>query len=157
MTGINDDLSRFIQAQANTYAPALAQLRAGRKTGHWMWFIFPQVAGLGRSAMSRQYAIRSANEARAYLDHPVLGARLRECTDALRSHAGKSIEVMLGSVDAMKLRSSMTLFAHVAGPGERFGTCLEEFFGGQPDAETLRLLGELDQLPLAIAPAAFKP
>ncbi|HVY96557.1 MAG TPA: DUF1810 domain-containing protein [Solirubrobacterales bacterium] len=124
------DLERFLAAQdeGGTYARALAELRAGRKTTHWMWFVFPQEAGLGRSAMSRRYAIGSLDEARAYLAHPVLGARLRECAAALLAIEGRSAVEVLGEVDALKLRSSMTLFAR-ADPGEPlFEAVLERYF-----------------------------
>src|SRR5690349_7212891 len=104
------DLSRFVAAQAPVYAEALAELRRGRKEGHWMWFVFPQLAGLGRSPTALFYAIGSLAEARAYLAHPVLGPRLRECTETLLAHRRRGAEAILGPVDAMKLRSSMTLF-----------------------------------------------
>lgn len=136
------ELERFVEAQeaGGTYARALEELRAGRKTSHWMWFVFPQLAGLGRSAMAQRYAISSLQEAREYLSHPVLGGRLRECADALLDVRGRSAEEILGGIDAMKLRSSMTLFAR-ADPGVvEFGEVLERFFGGEGDAATLRLL-----------------
>ena len=135
------DLSRFVEAQETIYPIALAELRAGRKCSHWMWFIFPQIAGLGMSPTSRFFAIRSADEARAYLAHPLLGARLRECTLALLAHEGASAEAMLGPIDAVKLRSSMTLFNHVGEEGDPFGRCLDAFFAGERDEATLRLLG----------------
>jgi uncharacterized protein (DUF1810 family) len=135
-------LERFVAAQdrGGTYQRALAELRAGRKDGHWMWFIFPQVAGLGSSAMARQYAISSVDEARAYLEHPVLGRRLAECAGALLSAGGKSAEAILGPVDAMKLRSSMTLFAAAAPGGGAFRDVLDRYFGGAPDEATLSRL-----------------
>jgi len=135
------DLQRFVDAQdANgTYERALAELRAGRKTSHWMWFVFPQIAGLGQSEMSRRYAIASLEEARAYLEHPVLGPRLVECAEALLPHEGKSAEEILGGIDATKLRSSMTLFAR-AGDHQVFARVLERFYDGRPDAATERLL-----------------
>src|SRR3954454_3991697 len=108
------DLDRFVAAQAPVYATVLAELRAGRKQSHWMWFVFPQLAGLGRSATALFYGIASADEARAYLAHPLLGARLRECLAALSAHEGGSAEAIFGVVDAMKLRSSITLFEAVA-------------------------------------------
>ncbi len=135
------DLDRFVQAQeqAGTYDRALSELRAGHKTSHWMWFVFPQIAGLGRSATAQRYAIGSLDEARAYLDHPVLGSRLRECAAALMAHDGPSAEQILGGIDAMKLRSSMTLFS-LAAPGESiFTDVLERYFEGEPDQETVRL------------------
>src|SRR4051794_9884578 len=112
-------LRRFVDAQdrGGTYDAALAELRAGRKRTHWMWFVFPQIAGLGRSPMAQEYAIGSIEEARAYLEHPVLGARLRESARALTAHAGVTAQDIFGGIDAMKLRSSMTLFARAA-PGE---------------------------------------
>ncbi len=135
------DLERFVTAQAGVYPGALAEVLRGRKTGHWIWFIFPQVAGLGRSELSSFYAIATLDEARAYLVHPVLGARLRECTGAVLSiNARTAIEIM-GSVDAMKLRSSMTLF-HRAAPDEPlFRQALDRFYGGAPDAATDAILG----------------
>ena len=138
------DLGRFVEAQAPLYRQALAELRRGRKQGHWIWFIFPQLAGLGSSAMARRYAIASAAEARAYLDHPLLGPRLRECATAVLAHHDKSAEDIFGAIDTLKLRSSMTLFAAVAEPESPFERCLAAFFGGTPDAATLRLLREPD-------------
>src|SRR3954465_54383 len=113
------DLQRFVEAhdEGGTYERALAELRAGRKTSHWMWFVFPQIAGLGRSPMAQRYAIASLDEARAYLEHPVRGARLRECARALSALQGRSAREVLGDIDAIKLRSSMTLFARAA-PGD---------------------------------------
>ena len=126
------DLQRFVAAQDahGTYDTALAELRAGRKTSHWMWFVFPQAAGLGRSAMARKYAIADLDEARAYLAHPTLGPRLREAAEAMLANAGaKSAEAVLGGVDAMKLRSSMTLFAEAAGEdGGLFREVLAAFY-----------------------------
>ena len=134
------ELSRFVDAQVGTYEQALAELRAGRKRSHWMWFVFPQMAGLGSSDMARRYAIRSAREARAYLDHPLLGARLRESTRAVLAHEGMRAEAIFGSIDAVKLRSSMTLFDQVGEESDPFAPCLDAFFGGARDAATLRLL-----------------
>jgi uncharacterized protein (DUF1810 family) len=136
------DLARFVAAQdaGGTYERAVAELRAGRKAGHWMWFVFPQIAGLGQSPVSRQYAISSLAEARAYLDHPVLGQRLRECARVVAGLAGRSAESVFGGIDAIKLRSSMTLFGR-ADPGEPvFGQVLDRFFGGQADEATERRL-----------------
>jgi uncharacterized protein (DUF1810 family) len=135
-------LERFVAAQdaAGTYQGALAELRAGRKAGHWMWFIFPQVAGLGFSAMAQRYAISGLAEARAYLGHPVLGPRLRECTGAVAAVDGSTADRILGPVDAMKLRSCLTLFA-AAAPGETgFGELLTQYFDGRPDEATLARL-----------------
>ena len=138
------DLDRFVTAQRPVIDDALEELRAGRKTSHWMWFIFPQLAGLGRSETARRYAIGSLDEARAYLAHDVLGPRLLACTDALLSTSGRTATDILGSVDAMKLRSSMTLF-EMADPGEpRFAAVLDRFFGGGRDPMTRSLLGADD-------------
>ncbi|MGA1799652.1 DUF1810 domain-containing protein [Sphingomonas sp. 4RDLI-65] len=134
-----DDLDRFVTAQAGVYPQALAELRAGAKRSHWMWFVFPQIAGLGQSAMARTYAIAGADEARAYLAHPVLGARLIEATAAVVGARG-SAEAILGGIDAVKLRSSMTLFAAVADDPAPFRAALDRFFGGMADEATLRLL-----------------
>jgi uncharacterized protein (DUF1810 family) len=136
------DLERFVAAQDGAYDRALAELRAGRKTGHWIWFVFPQIAGLGRSEMSRSYAIGSLAEARAYLAHPVLGPRLHECAAALLATQGRSAEEMLGSIDAVKLRSSMTLFLRAAPDEPSFQAVLERFYAGRPDAATDAILGE---------------
>jgi uncharacterized protein (DUF1810 family) len=138
------DLQRFVDAhdQGGTYDAALAQLRAGRKTGHWMWFVFPQIAGLGQSPISRRFAISSSEEARAYLAHPVLGPRLIESAGALTELSAASAEDVFGGIDALKLRSSMTLFTR-ADPGQPvFGQVLEQYFGGKPDEATIRLLGD---------------
>ena len=139
-------LDRFVDAQAGVYSTALAELRAGEKRSHWMWFIFPQIAGLGSSEMARHYAIRDLAEARAYLDHPLLGERLRDCTAAVLTHAGKmSAEAMLGGIDAMKLRSSMTLFEAAASGAAAapFTACLDEFFDGARDDRTIDILNRL--------------
>jgi len=132
-------LERFVAAQdsGGTYQRAVAELRAGAKVSHWMWFVFPQVAGLGMSAMSREYAIAGLAEARAYLSHPVLGPRLLECAGILAGTEGKSAEAILGPVDAVKLRSSMTLFGAADPDQPVFGTVLRKYFGGLPDEATL--------------------
>jgi uncharacterized protein (DUF1810 family) len=137
------ELDRFVSAQdsGGTYAQALAELRRGRKTSHWMWFVFPQVAGLGRSGTAQRYAVSGFDEARAYLAHPVLGPRLRESAEALLGLENASAEQVLGSVDAMKLRSSMTLFSRAAPDEQLFGHVLERYFDGHPDARTDELLG----------------
>jgi uncharacterized protein (DUF1810 family) len=136
------DLERFVTAQAPVYAQALAELERGRKESHWMWFVFPQLAGLGQSAMSRHYGLASAHEARLYLAHPVLGGRLLECTGAVLRHRGAPADGVFGSVDALKFRSSMTLFDAVAGAAApSFGEALGAFYGGERDPATLRLLG----------------
>jgi uncharacterized protein (DUF1810 family) len=133
-------LRRFVDAQnaGGTYDRALAELHAGRKTSHWMWFVFPQIEGLGQSAMSRRYAIGSLEEARAYLDHPVLGPRLRESAAALLSLDGGSAAAVLGDVDAAKLRSSMTLFARAAPDEALWGDVLDRYYDGKRDAATER-------------------
>jgi uncharacterized protein (DUF1810 family) len=137
-----DRLQRFVAAQdaGGTYERALAELRAGRKTSHWMWFVFPQLAGLGRSEMSRRYAIVSASEAREYLDHAVLGPRLVACAEAMLRHEDGSAEEILGGIDAVKLRSSMTLFAAAAPERPVFQRVLDRYFDGEPDEETRRRL-----------------
>jgi uncharacterized protein (DUF1810 family) len=135
------DLERFLVAQAGAYPGALRELRAGRKTGHWIWFVFPQVAGLGHSELSRYYAIASLVEARAYLADPVLGARLRECAGALLAVEGRTAEAILGSVDAVKVRSSMTLFRRADPAEPLFRAVLDRYYGGLPDPRTDELLG----------------
>ncbi len=133
-------LDRFVAAQQGTYDSVLDELRRGRKTGHWIWFVFPQVAGLGRSELSRHYAIASLDEARAYLADPVLGARLRECTSVVLATRNRTAEQIFGSLDAMKVRSSMTLF-HRADPDDPlFSEVLDRYFGGIADAATDTLL-----------------
>ena len=133
------DLSRFVEAQAGIYPQALAELRAGAKRGHWMWFVFPQIAGLGRSDTARHYAITSVAEARAYLAHPLLGARLIEASGAVAAARGSAVAI-LGSIDAIKLRSSMTLFAAAAADATPFRAVLDRFFEGADDPATLALL-----------------
>lgn len=139
MTG---DLERFVRAQDDrgTFDRALAELRAGRKTGHWMWFVLPQVAGLGHSPTAQAYAVADLAEARAYLAHDVLGPRLHQCCDALLGLDGVCAEQVLGSTDAMKLRSSMTLFALAAPDDPVFDRVLERFFDGERDERTPGLL-----------------
>jgi uncharacterized protein (DUF1810 family) len=135
-------LERFVAAQdhAGTFDAALAELRAGRKRSHWMWFVFPQIAGLGQSPTSRRYAISSLEEAREYLAHPVLGPRLIECARVVGELEERSAQDVFGGIDALKLRSSMTLFAR-ADPGNPvFGRVLDAYFGGVPDDATERLL-----------------
>jgi uncharacterized protein (DUF1810 family) len=130
------DLERFVAAQQGVYESALDQLRAGRKTGHWMWFVFPQIQGLGMSPMSQRYAIASPAEARAYVDHPVLGERLAECARVLIELGGNDAEAVFGGIDAIKLRSSMTLFARVLGDDSIYYGVLDQYFGGNPDPQT---------------------
>jgi uncharacterized protein (DUF1810 family) len=126
-----------VDAQDGVYDRALEELRAGRKTSHWMWFVFPQIAGLGRSPMAERYAIRDLDEARAYLEHDTLGPRLRETAAALIAHRGTPAAAILGGIDAMKLRSSMTLFARAAPDEPVFREVLDAFYGGDPDPATL--------------------
>jgi uncharacterized protein (DUF1810 family) len=141
---VPDDLTRFVLAQEADYETALSEIRSGRKRSHWMWYIFPQYEGLGSSAISRRYAIRSRAEAKAYLMHPVLGPRLIECAEAVVSVEGRSAFEIFGHPDDMKLRSCATLFALVSTPGSVFERLLDKYFRGEPDAETLRLLGAAD-------------
>ncbi len=135
------DLQRFVDAQAACYGRVVAELTRGRKESHWSWFVFPQLAGLGSSAMAARYAIRSLAEASAYLNHPILGARLRECVSAMNRHEGTGAEDILGHVDALKFRSCLTLFLQLADPEPEFRQALERFFHGEPDPATLSLLG----------------
>jgi uncharacterized protein (DUF1810 family) len=141
---VEHDVSRFVEAQdaGGSYDAALAELRAGRKRSHWMWWVFPQLVGLGRSATSTRYGVLGVGEARAYLGHPVLGPRLHECVDALLALDGDDPAAVLGAVDAVKLRSSMTLFARAADEkeGASFRAVLERYFGGEEDTATLARL-----------------
>jgi uncharacterized protein (DUF1810 family) len=132
------DLERFVRAQDSgaTYQRAADELRRGRKSSHWMWFVFPQITGLGRSPTAQLYAISSLDEAMAYLAHPVLGPRLVESAEILVGLAGRSAEQVFGGIDAMKLRSSMTLFRHAAPPEPVFGQVLDQYFDGVPDPAT---------------------
>jgi uncharacterized protein (DUF1810 family) len=137
-------LDRFVDAQAPVYDQALAELRAGQKQSHWMWFVFPQIASLGQSATSRAYAIQSLDEARAYLAHPVLGVRFRECCQAVMNARGKSARDIFGAPDDLKFCSSLTLFAEAA-PGEvLFYNLLEKYFDGDADEATLEILSDLE-------------
>jgi len=136
------DLTRFVDAQRDTYDQALAELRGGRKRTHWMWWVFPQLDGLGVSVTSQRYAIKSEAEARDYLEHPVLGPRLIESVESVLAIEGRSAHDIFGSPDDMKLRSCVTLFAQVAGPGSVFHRLLDDYFDGKPDDRTLRLLNE---------------
>jgi uncharacterized protein (DUF1810 family) len=139
---MSGDLERFVEAQRGVYASVLDELRSGRKTGHWIWFIFPQIVGLGRSVTSQTFAIASLAEARAYLAHPILGARLRECAAIVAALDGRTAEGVFGSLDALKLRSSMTLF-HRAAPEEPvFKLVLDRLYAGRPDDATDALLGD---------------
>ena len=142
MAATNDpfDLQRFVDAQEPIYGTVIEELTAGRKRSHWMWFIFPQLRGLGSSPTAVRFAISSVDEARAYLDHELLGARLRECAGLVARIEGRSAEEILGWPDDMKLRSSMTLFAHAADDNAEFVAVLEKFYGGEEDPATLARL-----------------
>lgn len=139
---MENQLTRFTEAQANSYANALQEIKAGRKRTHWMWFIFPQIAGLGQSSTSKYYAIRDMNEAVAYLAHPQLSARLIEIANALLQLLGNNANQVFGSPDDTKLKSSMTLFAQVQGAPQVFQQVLDKYFGGEADKQTLKLLGK---------------
>ena len=134
-------LDRFLDAQRGDYAAALAEVRRGRKTSHWMWYIFPQIAGLGQSSTARYYSIRDLEEAREYYAHPVLGQRLREISGALLVLRGSDPVAVFGGIDSMKLKSSMTLFSLAAPDDPVFQQVLDKYYGGEQDALTLRILG----------------
>ena len=153
MTNDVFNLSRFIEAQHASYTTALAELRAGRKRTHWIWFVFPQLQGLGRSVNADYYGLSGLAEARAYLAHPLLGQRLRDATAAMLAHQPIGAESVLGELDALKFRSCMTLFARADPDEPVFGAALERLFAGEPDARTLRLLGEAG----SVAPDAQGP
>jgi uncharacterized protein (DUF1810 family) len=136
------DLVRFVHAQAGDYERALGEIRSGRKRSHWMWYIFPQIEGLGFSAMSQRYAIKSLAEARAYRDHPLLGRRLVECCDAVLSALGRSASEIFGSPDDLKLKSCATLFASVSPPDSVFARLLDKFYQGERDRKTLQRIGK---------------
>ncbi|MEH2701879.1 MULTISPECIES: DUF1810 domain-containing protein [Rhizobium] len=137
---IDYKLHRFIDAQNGIYERALSELKAGRKTSHWMWFVFPQIAGLGTSAMAEKYAIRSAEEAAAYLADPILSSRLLRCVEAILSVDGRSTHEILGSPDDLKLRSSMTLFAAISDHGSPFHQVIDHFYQGKFDERTIEIL-----------------
>jgi uncharacterized protein (DUF1810 family) len=140
-TGDKFNLQRFVEAQAGVWGQVCAELRAGQKRSHWMWFVFPQIRGLGSSEMAVKYAISGRDEARAYLDHHVLGERLRENAGIVVDTEGRSVEEIFGYPDNLKFHSSMTLFSEVEGPSERvFHKALRKYFGGQPDKATLERL-----------------
>jgi uncharacterized protein (DUF1810 family) len=134
------DLRRFVDAQESVYRTVVAELRAGRKRSHWIWFIFPQLRGLGRSGTAIRYGIASRDEAAAYLAHPVLGPRLRECTRLVAQVDGRSIEEIFGWPDNLKVRSSMTLFAQATDDNADFQAVLEKYYGGEPDPATIDIL-----------------
>jgi uncharacterized protein (DUF1810 family) len=135
------NLGRFVQAQRENFTQALAEITSGRKRSHWMWYIFPQLDGLGFSATAKRYSIKSFDEARAYLNHPVLGPRLRECAETLIQVEGRSANEIFGSPDDLKLRSCATLFACVLPPGSVFDRLLAKYYDSEPDRKTLHLLG----------------
>jgi uncharacterized protein (DUF1810 family) len=137
------NLDRFVQAQEDNYSEALAELRAGRKRTHWIWYVLPQLNGLGSSAMSLRYAISGIPEAKAYLAHPILGARLVECVAAINQHAGTRPEAILGEIDARKFHSCITLFARVSEPGSVYHQALATHFADQEDQATLALTAAL--------------
>ena len=143
MTPDVHDLARFIDAQRGSYERALAEIRNGEKRSHWMWYVFPQIAGLGMSGTSKKYAIRSLTEASAYLRHEILGPRLLACADATLAVEGRSALDIFGSPDDMKLRSSATLFAEISAEGSAFHRLLDQYFDGEPDEATLRILERL--------------
>ncbi|MBU6424125.1 MAG: DUF1810 domain-containing protein [Chloroflexota bacterium] len=134
------DLARFVEAQDPVYEQVTAELRRGRKTGHWMWFVFPQLRGLGQSAMAHRYGIASAAEARAYWAHPLLGPRLKECVELVLAVEGKTATAIMGSPDDVKLRSCLTLFEHVAPEEPAFARALEKYYRGERDPLTLAML-----------------
>lgn len=134
------NLERFLRAQEGSYEAALEELRAGRKQGHWMWFVFPQLVGLGHSWTSHRYGISGLEEAREFWRHPVLGARLRECTQAVLELRGRSLLEIFGSIDRLKFRSCMTLFERASAPADLFGAALGELCGGERDPLTLEML-----------------
>jgi uncharacterized protein (DUF1810 family) len=136
------ELSRFVEAQRSSYDRALAEISDGRKRSHWMWYVFPQIDGLGFSALAKRYAIKSRAEAEAYLHHPLLGPRLEACAAAALGVERRSAREIFGSPDDLKLRSCATLFAEVAPAGSVFERLLDKYFDGEPDGETLRLLGK---------------
>jgi uncharacterized protein (DUF1810 family) len=135
------DLARFVDAQEDVYTYALGEIQHGEKRSHWMWFIFPQIAGLGSSPTAERYAIRSLDEAKAYLAHPVLGRRLIECAEAVLAVDDRSAEDIFGPIDALKLRSCATLFAAISPKGSVFERLLAKYFDAQPDGRTLQLAG----------------
>lgn len=149
------DLNRFLRAQEDDYETALSEIRSGKKRSHWMWYVFPQIDGLAFSSTSKHYAIKSVGEAKAYLDHPILGPRLLECAEATISVEGRAVTAIFGSPDDMKLRSCATLFACVSSPGSVFDRLLGKYYQGSRDVQTLRLLGiDPADLPVEDLPAS---
>jgi uncharacterized protein (DUF1810 family) len=140
MVNVSRDLDRFVEAQNESYDNIIRELKIGKKVTHWMWYVFPQIAGLGRNATAKFYEIRDQNEARAYLAHPILGQRLLECTKILLTLERKSALDIFGDIDALKLRSSMTLFSSIAGSDSLYQEVIDKYFEGQPDQKTLDIL-----------------
>lgn len=138
-------LSRFTSAQEGVHLRVIMELKSGQKRTHWMWYVFPQIDGLGHSATTKHYAIKSGEEARQYLKHPILGARLRECAEEVLAIKGRSVSEIFGDPDDLKLKSSMTLFATVAEPGSVFVRVLDKYFQGERDARTLDILEKLKE------------
>lgn len=143
------NLARFITAQEPVMEDVLAELRAGRKASHWMWFVFPQIRGLGSSTTAQHYAIANWEEGRAYYDHPVLGARLRQCTQLVLNHEGRSANQIFGSPDDLKFRSCMTLFAEIAPEEPLFRLALQKYFAGESDSRTLDILSTSSEPPVS--------
>jgi uncharacterized protein (DUF1810 family) len=138
-----ESLSRFVEAQDESYEDIIRELKNGKKVTHWMWYIFPQIAGLGFSSTARFFAIQTREEAQAYLDHPILGERLLDCTGIVIAHQGKSAVGMFGDVDAMKFKSSMTLFMSLAGSDSVYQNAIDKYFKGEPDRKTLEILSRM--------------
>ena len=145
--GSSNDLNRFVTAQKDSYESVIAELNAGQKSSHWMWYIFPQIRGLGHSPMAIKYAIQSQEEARAYAQHPVLGERLKQCTRLVNAISGKSIDLIFGFPDNLKFRSCMTLFAECAAESGIFEEALRKYFNGEPDPLTIQILARLRSEP----------
>ena len=143
MSDSTDSLDRFIKAQNESYDEIIRELKNGEKVTHWMWYVFPQIAGLGQSAIAKFYAIQDPSEAQAYLDHPILGKRLLECTKIVLALKGKAALDIFGGVDAMKFRSSMTLFMFIAGSDSIYQDAIEKYFDGEPDQRSLDILSGL--------------
>lgn len=141
------DLKRFVEAQNPVYQQVCEELRGGRKRSHWMWFVFPQIEGLGRSFMAQRYAIGSLAEARAYLEHPLLGERLRVCTQMVNNIEGRSVMQIFGAPDDLKFHSSMTLFSQAAADNEPFRAALHKYFDGAPDTQTMARLTQATRRP----------
>lgn len=140
------ELNRFVTAQEDSYSAALSELKAGQKRSHWMWYVFPQIDGLGQTSMSKRYSIKSLDEAREYLQHPVLGARLKECVEAILGINNRSASEIFGFPDVLKLKSSMTLFEQAAENDSVFSSVLEKYYQGERDQRTLELLNQMSKI-----------